>query len=99
MIDSIAPACNLANQVPEIQSSVLKNLDCPQPFVTRFVYPGFFCTIKRVWAWIVLHPTPGNYYLSLVTEHLRKNEAGVYQIISQGIQPTNLEELFKRVAL
>ena len=34
-----------------------------------------------------------------MTEYLRKNEAEVYQIISQGIQPSNLEDLFPRVAL
>ena len=99
LIDSIALQCDMAGQLPEVQASVLKSLDCPQPYVTKFVNPGYFSSIKRIREWITLHPAPGNYYLSLVTEHFRKNETSVYQIISQGVQPTNLEDLFQQIAL
>ena len=37
MIDSIAPQCDMASQLPEIQASVLKCLNCPQPYLFKRV--------------------------------------------------------------
>ena len=66
--------------------------------MSKFINPGYFSSIKRTRDWISTHPAPGNYYLSLFVEHLRKNEKEIHQVISQGIQPDNLEDLFRQIA-
>ena len=97
-IDGLTPYCILSIQLPDVQGTVLKNLDCPNLHTSKWVSPGYFTTIKKIRAHVLNHPVQGSYYLTLVLGNLDKSEPAAHAVVTQGKPPENLEELFSRLA-
>ena len=95
-MDSNLPAPSV--QLPDVQGTVLKNLDCPSLHVSNWISPGYFTTIKKIRAHLLHHPVQGSYYLTLVLGNLYKTEQAAHTVVTQGKPPDNLEELFSRLA-
>ena len=97
-IDGLAPHCTLAIQLPDVQGTVLKNLDCPSLYTNKWHSPGYFSTIKKIRSHVLNHPVQGSYYLTLVLNNLEKNEPATHTVATQGKPPENLEQLFSHLA-
>ena len=97
-IDELAPYCTLSIQLPDVQGTVLKNLDCPSLHISKWVSPGYFTTIKKIRVHVLNHPVRGSYYLTLVLGNLDKEEPAAHAVVTQGKPPEILEELFSRLA-
>ena len=71
-IDGLAPSCTLSVQLPDVQGTVLKNLDCPSLHISSWISPGYFTTIKKIRAHVLHHPVQGSYYLTVVLRNLHR---------------------------
>ena len=47
-IEDLTLSCTLSTQLPDVQIAVLKSLDCPNLYVSKWVSPGYYTTIKRI---------------------------------------------------
>ena len=86
-IDGLAPSCTLSLQLPDVQGTVLKNLDCPSLHISSWISPGYFTTIKKIRAHVLHHPVQGSYYLTLVLGNLYKTEQAAHAVVTQGKSP------------
>ena len=46
-IEGLTLSCTLSVQLPDVQGAVLKSLDCPNLFVSSWIIPGYYTTIKK----------------------------------------------------
>ena len=47
-IEGLAVSCTLSVQLPDVQGAVLKSLDCPNLYVSSWISPGYYTTIKKI---------------------------------------------------
>ena len=87
-------SCSLEQMVPEISAGHIKNISCPELWVTQYKPPGFFMTINRIVQHMKDHPVSGSYYVTHILERLKQNEPVPYQSITSGKQPESPSEIF-----
>ena len=83
MIESLKMVCTLFT--PDIPGSVLKGLECPSIYISKWISPGYYTTVNGIRKHVQFHPAQGQYYLTLVLGNLYKNDAAVHKVVTQGL--------------
>ena len=86
--------CSLEQAIPEISAAHIKNISCPELFVSQHRAPGFYMQISRIVEFVAAHPVSGSYYVTHVLDTLKRNEPTCYASITSGKQPETLGEIF-----
>ena len=86
--------CSLEQAIPEISAAHIKNISCPELFVSQHRAPGFYMQISRIVEFVQAHPVSGSYYVTHVLDTLKRNEPTCYASITSGKQPETLGEIF-----
>ena len=90
--------CSLEQAIPEISAAHIKNISCPELFVSQHRAPGFYMQISRIVEFVQAHPVSGSYYVTHVLDRLKHNEPTCHASITSGKQPDSLGEIFLLLA-
>ena len=96
--NNMIPSCSLERTIPEISAAHIKNIQCPEIFISQHKAPGYYVQISRIVDFVQCHPVLGSYYVTHILDRLKHNEPVCYASITSGRQPDSLGEIFLLLA-